>query len=41
MACAKNAGIQGILFLPQGSIDVSGGGEAHIINELMDLQTII
>lgn len=41
MECAKNAGISGILFLPEGSIDVSGGAETQIIGDLMELLTII
>ena len=41
MACAKNAGIQGVLYLPHGCIDVSGGGEDHIIHDLMELLTMI
>jgi len=41
MECAKNAGIPGILFLPQGSIDVSGGAESYIVHELLEIQNII
>lgn len=41
MECAKNAGIPGVLFLPKGSIDVSGGAEIHIIHDLLEIQKII
>lgn len=41
MACAENAGITGILYLPEGSIDVSGGGETYIVRDLMDVLTIL
>ena len=41
MDCAKNAGISGILYLPKGAIDVSGGSEKHIIETLTDALKII
>lgn len=41
MGCARNAGIDGILFLPEGSIDVSGGSETYIVKDLMDIFSII
>ena len=41
MECAQNAGIDGILFLPEGSIDVSGGSETYIVKDLMDIFSII
>lgn len=41
MACAKNAGIAGILFLPPGSIDVSGGAETFIVKDLMDILQLV
>ena len=37
MACAVNAGITGILYLPERSIDVSGGGETYIVQDLKDI----
>lgn len=41
MDCARNAGISGILFLPPGSIDVSGGSERYIIKDLLDVLKIL
>ena len=41
MECARNSGIPGILFLPKGSIDVSGGAETFIVRDLMDIFNII
>lgn len=41
MECAKNAGIPGILFLPESSIDVSGGAESFIVHDLSDVLNII
>ncbi|MBQ8360079.1 MAG: HAD-IA family hydrolase [Oscillospiraceae bacterium] len=41
MLCARNAGISGILFLPEGSIDVSGGAETGIIRDLQEILNII
>ena len=41
MACAANAGIPGILFLPTGGIDVSGGSESFIVKDLMQIPNII
>ena len=41
MDCAANAGIAGILFLPPGCIDVSGGTERFIVKDLLDILEII
>lgn len=41
MDCAKNAGISGILFLPEGCIDVSGGSEKYIVKDLLEILSII
>lgn len=41
MDCAMRAGIPGILYLPQGSIDVSGGSETHIIQDLLEISNIV
>ena len=35
--CAKNAGIRGILFLPEGSPCVPNGAESIIVHELMEI----
>ena len=37
MDCAKNAGVQGILFLPAGSYCTPNGSEKRIISDLRDL----
>ena len=37
MDCAKNAGIRGILFLPEGSPCVPNGSESIIVHELMEI----
>lgn len=37
MECAKNAGIQGILFLKPGCMDVSGAGETYVVTDLKDI----
>ncbi len=37
MDCAKNAGVQGILLLPEGSYCVPNGSESRIIHDLRDL----
>ena len=39
--CAKNAGIQGILFLPQGSYCVPNGSQNHIVHDLMEIASIL
>lgn len=36
MECARNAGVPGILFMPEGSLDVSGS-ETYLIKDLLDL----
>ena len=41
MDCAMRAGIPGILYLPQGSIDVSGGSEIHIVQDLLEISNIV
>ena len=41
MECAKNAGISGILYLPDHAIDVSGGAESVIVKELMEIASIV
>lgn len=41
MECAKNAGIGGILYLPKGAIDVSGGSETYIVRDLMEILNIV
>ena len=41
MDCAVNAKITGILFLPPGAIDVSGGSERVIIADLLEIENII
>ena len=37
MDCARNAGVQGILFLPAGSYCTPNGSEKRIISDLRDL----
>lgn len=37
MDCAKNAGIQGILFLPEGSPCVPNGAESIIVHDLKEI----
>ncbi len=41
MECAKNAGIPGILYLPPGAIDVSGGVECYIVKDLLEIYNIV
>lgn len=41
MECAKNAGIFGILYLPDGAIDVSGGSENYLVHDLLDILEIV
>lgn len=41
MACAKNAGISAILYQPEGSFDVSGGGEDYVVNHLIEIADIV
>ena len=41
MDCAANAKITGILFLPPGAIDVSGGSERVIIADLLEVENMI
>ena len=41
MECAKNAGIFRILYLPDGTIDVSGGSENYLGNDLLDILEIV
>lgn len=41
MECAKNACICGILYLPEGSIDVSGNGETYTVQDLMQICNIL
>ena len=41
MECAKNAGVSGILFLPERSTDVSGGGERYIVKDLLEILKIV
>ena len=40
MDCAKNAGIKGILFLPEGSFCEPNGSEDHIVHDLMEITGI-
>ena len=39
MECAANAGISGILYMPEGSIDVSGA-ETYLIKDLLEILDI-
>ena len=41
MECAQNAGIKGILYLPENAIDVSGGAETVIVKDLLDILSLI
>ena len=41
MECAKNSGISGILYLPQGAIDVSGGAEDYVVTDLLEIINIV
>lgn len=41
MECAKNSGISGILYLPQGAIDVSGGAEDYVATDLLEIINIV
>ena len=41
MEGAKNAGISGILYLPENSIDVSGGEETVIVKRLLEIASIV
>lgn len=40
MMCAKNAGIPGILYMPEGSFDVTGE-ETYVIKELLEILSIV
>ena len=40
MECARNAGIAGVLFMPEGSFDVSGA-ETHIVRDLLEVLEIV
>ena len=37
MDCAKNAGIRGILFLPEGSPCVPNGAESVVVHDLREI----
>lgn len=39
MECARNAGIPGILFMPEGSIDVTGS-ETYLVKDLLEILNI-
>ena len=39
MECAANAGISGVLYMPEGSIDVSGA-ETYLIKDLLEILNI-
>lgn len=41
MECAANAGIQGILFLPQGSPAAVTGREDHVVQDLLEIGEIL
>ena len=41
MECANNGGIPGILYLPPGAIDVSGGTERYIVSDLLEILNIV
>lgn len=41
MDCAKNAGIPGVLYLPQGAVDVSGGSEQYIVKDLLAILQVL
>ena len=41
MDCAKNAGIPGILYLAPGCVYVSGGSEAYVVHDLLDVLNIV
>ena len=41
MECAKNAGIQGILYQKPDSMDVSGAGECYCVSDLRDILNIV
>jgi len=37
MECAKNAGVKGILYLPDGSYCIPDGNETHTVGDLLDI----
>lgn len=39
--CAANAGIAGVLYMPPGAIDVSGGFERFVISDLRELYNLL
>ena len=41
MECARNAGIFAVLYLPENSIDVSGGVENYTVKDLLDILDVI
>lgn len=41
MECAKNARVQGVLYLPQGSPAAPTGSESHIVHDLMEIGELI
>lgn len=41
MECASYAGIRGILYLPEGCIDVSGGAESVVVHDLLQIADLI
>lgn len=41
MECAANAGIRGILFLPQGSSGEATGREEHVVKDLLEIEVIL
>lgn len=40
MECAKNAGIPGILYIPEGGIDVSGA-ESYLVKDLFEVLKVV
>lgn len=40
MECAKNAGLRGVLYLPEGGIDTSSGVETYLVSDLVQILSI-
>ena len=41
IACAKNAGIRSILYLPEGSFAIPNGEETYVVKDLLEISQII
>ena len=41
VACANNAGIKSILYLPEDSYAISNGKETYIVKDLLDIRNIV